>query len=122
MVDVTIEGSKAVFAMEASHKIWALKSRLEIPLEHITGAHVDPNPAMGWFDGLKVSGADIPHVFRAGTFVLHGALVFYDVRDPHQTIVVELAHEHFSKLIVEVAEPEATVEMLRTALAKHQPA
>jgi hypothetical protein len=70
MVDVTIEGDRAVFAVEASHKIWALKSRLEIPLEHITGAHVDPNPAMGWFDGLKIAGTGIPHVFRAGTFFL----------------------------------------------------
>jgi len=122
MVDATVEDDKAVFTVEASHKIWALKSRLEVPLEHITGAHMDPNPAMGWFDGLKVAGSDIPHVFRAGTFFLHDELVFYDVRDPHKTIVVDLAHEHFSKLIVEVANPDATVEMLRGALARHKSA
>jgi hypothetical protein len=99
-----IEGDRAIFAVEASHKIWALTSRLEIPPEHITGAQVDPDPAMGWFDGLKVAGTGIPHVSRAGTFFLHGELVFYDVRNPQKTIVVGLA----------------SVEVLRTALAKHR--
>jgi hypothetical protein len=47
-------------------------------------------------------------------------MVFYDLRDPNKTIVVDLAHEHFSKLIVEVGDPQAALQLLRGALTKHQ--
>ena len=122
MVNVTVEGDKAVFTVEANHKLWAVKSRVEVPLAHITDVRVDPEPAMGWFGGLKLMGTDLPHVFRAGTFWLHGHLVFFDVRHPENTIVVELSQEHYAQLIVEVADPEATVKMLQEYLARRQPA
>jgi hypothetical protein len=117
MVEVSIEDDKAIFTVEASHRLWAVKSRVEVPLAHITGVRADPRPAMGWFDGLKLMGTDLPNMFRAGTFFLHGHLVFYDVRHPENTVVVELSEEHYAQLIVEVADPEETVRMLQEALA-----
>lgn len=116
MVNVSIEGEKAVFSVEGSHKLWAFKSRLEIPLAHIKKVYVDPEPAMGWFDGLKVMGTDLPHVFRAGSFWLHGNWVFFDVRHPENTVVVELENEHYARLIVEVADPATTVQRLGSSL------
>ena len=35
MVEVSIGGDTAVFELESFHKLWALRSRLEIPLRHI---------------------------------------------------------------------------------------
>ena len=32
MVEVTIEGDKALFTVEGLHKLWCFRSRLEIPL------------------------------------------------------------------------------------------
>ena len=55
MVEITIDGDKAVFEVEGWHKLWSLRSRLEIPLAHIIRVHPDPQPAMGWFAGLKVA-------------------------------------------------------------------
>ncbi len=113
MINVSIEGANAVFEVEASHKLWALKSRLEVPLAHIKRVYADPDPAMGLFDGWKVIGTDVPHMFRAGTFWMHGHRAFYDVRHPEKTIVVELENEHYAELIVEVADPAAAVRMLQ---------
>lgn len=121
MVEVTVQDGKAVFSVEASHHLWALKSRLEVPLEHITNVYADPDPPMGWFDGWKLLGTDLPHMFRAGTFYLHGNMVFFDVRHPQNTVVIELSHERFAKLIVEVADPEATVRLLQEHLLQKQP-
>ena len=117
MVTVSVEGDTAVFEVQGAHQLWALKSRLEIALEHITRAYAEPNPPMGWFDGWRLYGADIPHVFRAGAFWWHGNKVFFDVRHPENTVVVELNHENFAELIIEVADPEATVN----ALTPHLP-
>jgi hypothetical protein len=113
MVDVRIEGDSAIFEVEASHKLWALKSRITVPLTHIKAVHPDPNPAMGWFDAVKLGGTDMPHIFRAGTFWFHGDLAFFDVRHPENTIVVELENEHYARLIVEVEHPESVVHLLQ---------
>jgi hypothetical protein len=117
MVEVTIEGAKAVFTVQGWDKLWALRSRLEIPLAHIGDIHVDASPKMGWFQGLKVIGADIPNVFRAGTFYQDGGWVFWDVRHPDKVIVVELHDERFQKLVIEVGNPAAEVDRLKQAVA-----
>ena len=118
MVEITIEGDKAVFDVEGAHKVWALRSRLEIPLAHIKEAHADPHPAMGWFQGLRLAGTDLPNVFRAGTFRQEGDYVFWDVRHPENTIVVELQEEWYGKLVIEVADPEASVALLKQAIGQ----
>jgi hypothetical protein len=117
MVEVTIEGMKAVFAVQGMDKLWALRSRLEIPLEHIRDVHTDASPKMGWFQGLKVWGTDVPNVFRAGTFYQDGGWVFWDVRHPDKVIVVELHDEKFQKLVVEVADPTAEIRKLKQAIS-----
>jgi hypothetical protein len=120
MVEITIDGDKAVFEVEGWDKLWSLKSRLEIPLAHIKGVHADPEPAIGWFDGLKVAGTSIPHVFRAGIFYQQGNFVFWDVHSPERTIVIDLEDEHFAKLIVEVADPQAATRLLEDAILRRR--
>jgi hypothetical protein len=118
MVEIKIEGDKAVFEVQGWHKLWSLRSQLEIPLAHIRDAHADPAPAMGWFQGLKVAGTDLPTIFRAGTFYQQGEWVFWDVYEPEKTIVIELDHESYSKLIIEVADPKSEVLKIRNSLGK----
>jgi hypothetical protein len=115
MVEASIEGNLAVFTVQGSHKLWALRSRLEIPLAHIKAVHADPSPKMGWFQGLKVLGADIPNLFRAGTFYQDGGWVFWDVRHPEKTVVVELQDEQFQRLVIEVSDPAATIKLFKQA-------
>ena len=112
MVEIRIEGDKAIFEVRGWDKLWSLRSQLQIPLSHIKGAHADPEPAMGWFQGLKIAGTDLPNIFRAGTFYQQGELVFWDVHEPENTIVIELAHERYKKLIIEVADPKQEVEKI----------
>lgn len=118
MVEITIIDDKAVFEVEGWHKLWCLRSRLEIPLAHIKGVHADPEPAMGWFKGLKLAGTDVPNVFKAGIFYQGDGFVFWDVLNPEKTIVIDLDHEHFAKLILEVADPKAAVDLLEKAISR----
>lgn len=41
MVDVTIDGEHAVFEVEGWDRLWSLRSRLEIPLAHISGVEAN---------------------------------------------------------------------------------
>ena len=116
MVDVQIAGDRAVFEVEGFDKLWALRSRLEIPLAHITGVAHDPDRVGRWWHGFKVFGTDLPGVFAAGTFYYHGDLVFWDVHDPERTVIVSLDHERYKQLILEVNDPGAVVAQFRAAL------
>jgi hypothetical protein len=112
MVNIKINGDKVIFEVQGWDKLWSLRSHLEIPLSHIKGARVDPDPAMGWFDGLRLAGTELPKVLRAGTFYQQGELVFWDVHEPKNTIVIDLDHERYKKLITEVADPEQEVQKI----------
>ena len=118
MVDVTIDGDTAAFNVEGLHKLWSLRSRLQIPLAHILEVEVNAEQVGRWWHGFKVIGTDVPGLFAGGTFYYHGEIVFWDVNDPASTIIVSLEHERYRKLILQVADPDETVAMLRAAIKK----
>lgn len=120
MVDITISGGNAIFEVEGFDKFWALKSRIQIPLEHITGATIDPEAARGWWHGLRAPGTQVPGVITAGTFYQHGRRVFYDVHDTDNTIVIALNHDSYETLVVEVANPETEVRKIMSVIGSHQ--
>lgn len=41
MAEVTVEGDRLVVRITGLNKLWALKSRLRIPLDHVRGATAD---------------------------------------------------------------------------------
>jgi hypothetical protein len=116
MVSVSIEGDRVRFEIQGMDKLWAFKSQLEIPVEHIFTVRSDPSAVEGWFHGWRMPGTDIPGILTAGTFYTRDGAVFYDVHDTTNAIVLELTHEHYKRLVIEVDDPEGTVEMLQSAV------
>jgi hypothetical protein len=121
MVKVSIDGERAHFAVQGWDRLWALKSSLDIPLAHIRAVRIDRAVARGWFHGLRLPGTEIPGLIVAGTFVQRDGNVFFDVHDPDNTIVLDLDHEEYKRLVVEVEDPEATVAAVEAALAARRP-
>ncbi len=116
MVALSISDGNLELQVRGADRLWALKSALTIPLRHITGIRLDPSVARGWWHGIKLPGTNIPGVLTAGTFYQHGKRVFWDVHNPENTIVIELRDERYDALIVEAADPQLTVELVRAAL------
>jgi hypothetical protein len=99
-------------------KIWALKSRLEFPLEHVAGVRRwDKAKDGAWwvFRGFRAPGTNLPGVIIAGTYHRKGEHVFYDVHDFDHTIVIELKDEWYARLVVQMAEPEAMLRLIPSA-------
>ncbi len=117
MVEITIASGIATFEIEGLDKLWSLRSRLEIPLAHISGVRADAEVARGWWHGIRMPGTNLPGVLTAGTFYQHGKKVFWDVHDPEQTIVVELVDERYDELIIEVADPAGAVALLQRSIS-----
>ncbi len=117
-MDLSISGDRLVLDVRGADKLWALKSSLEIPLEHVTEIRADPAIAHGWWHGLRMPGTNVPGVITAGTFYQDGKRIFWDVHRPENTVVIELKDERYNELIVEVADPEDAVKIVKSALGR----
>ena len=116
MVDLSIAEGKLTLHVRGADKLWAFKSSLEIPLIHITGARADPEATRGWYHGIRMPGTSVPGIITAGTFYQDGKRVFWDVHHPERTIVIDLHDEHFNQLVIEVADPQAAINLIQSAL------
>ncbi|MEU8821898.1 hypothetical protein [Actinoplanes sp. NPDC048796] len=115
MAIVEIEGGSLVVRVEGMDKLWALKSSLTIPLANVRGATNDPG-IVSEPKGVRTAGTNMPGVVVAGSFRREGERIFWDVRDPAKAVVIELTDEHYARLIVQVDDPRATVELIENAM------
>src|SRR5438093_5896577 len=116
MVEVSINGDQVHLEVKGFDKLWAFKSQLDIPLDHVRGVRHDPSAASGWWHGIKLPGTNIPGVLTAGTFYQHGKRMFWDVHDPEKAIIIQLHDDRFDELIVEVNDPVAAVDRMQARL------
>ncbi|UGT55193.1 hypothetical protein [Nocardia asteroides] len=116
MAEVSIDGADLVVRIEGLDKLWALKSRLVIPLTNVRGATVDPG-IVKERKGIRAPGTHLPGVITAGTFHIDGEQVFWDLRDPDKAVVVELADERYARLVIEVDNPAEVVALIEKACA-----
>jgi hypothetical protein len=119
---VEIQDDQLVARVQALDQVLALKSELSLPLAHVKGAAVSPPEVRRrWRNPLRahVPGTDIPYLVMAGSFLfLDGEHAFWDVHDPDRTVVIELDHERFAKLVLEVEDPQATAAAINAAVAR----
>lgn len=118
MTNVTVSEGNLICEVEGWDKLWSLRSRLVIPLQHVSRVYADANVSRGWFSAVRVGGTYVPGVISAGTFYQHGDWVFWDVHNSENAVVIELHDERYAKLIVEVADPAETVARVTAAVPK----
>ncbi|HEX5960555.1 MAG TPA: hypothetical protein VFY97_04820 [Rhodanobacteraceae bacterium] len=54
-------------------------------------------------------------MLTAGTFLHDGKRVFWDVHHPGRAVVVDLGHEQYDQLVIEVGNPDAVIVLLNLA-------
>jgi len=111
MVEITREGRNVRFEVLGLHKIWALKSNLIIPRDHIVKAYRNADEVTG-LSGIRAWGTSIPFLFLAGTIFTNEGVVFCDVFDKKNTVIVTLRYEYYNKLIIEVEHPDEAIYLL----------
>ena len=95
------------------HKLWAFRSHLSFPLEHLVSAERwnREKHRLDW----RTIGAPrtaIPWVIVAGIFHNRGRHYFYDVCRFSRTIVIDLRDEWYTRVVVEVEDPDAVLRMI----------
>jgi hypothetical protein len=117
VAEVELDDTTLTVKIEGWDRVWALRSQLTIPLEHVQGAREDPEVKLSW-KMLKVAGTHLPGVIAAGSFYEKGGLVFWDVHDEEQTVVIDLTDERYKRLVIQVDDPTETVTRIQDALSR----
>jgi len=116
MAEIELTPTALVVHIQGVDQFFAMKSRLEVPLQHIASVDVSPPEARRIWHGLRVVGTNLPGVITAGRFVDHGEWAFWDVHDPDNAIAIHLHDERYAKLVIGVDDPAATANEIRAAI------
>ena len=103
MASVAIDDTHLRITIEGVDRVHALRSHLDIPLAHVMGVGIDPEVVCGFHD-LRLPGTYLPGVVIAGSFY-DGEWLLFDVRDADKAIKINLDHEHYRAVIIEVDDP-----------------
>jgi hypothetical protein len=116
MVNLTVNGDRLTLQVRGLDRLWAMRSRLDIPLASVRAVRIDPQVARGLWKGVSAPGTHIPGLIIAGTFYQDDKRIFWDVHDPNKTVVIDLVGQRYDQLIVEVSDPATVVSMLERAI------
>ena len=118
MAEIEITSTKVIVHIRGADQFFALKSQLEVPLEHIARVDANAPEAQDIWHGLRLGGTNLPGVVTAGRFLQHGEWAFWDVHDPDKAIAIRLRDEHYAKLIIGVEDPAATAPVINEAIQR----
>lgn len=117
MTVVQIVGDRLVVTMPGLDRLWALRSRIVVPLAHVRGATADPGMARE-SAGVRSPGTYLPRLITAGAYLHAGTRTFWNLRASDEPVVIELADERFARLVLGVTDARAVAENIEQALSR----
>jgi hypothetical protein len=118
MAEIELTPTTLIVHIRGVDQFFALRSQLEVPLEHVASVDVSPPEARTIWHGLRVVGTNLPGVITAGRFINHGEWAFWDVHDPDKAIAIHLRDEHYAKLVIGVDDPPAAAKAIGDAIKR----
>ena len=122
MATVSVRDQTLRLTMKGVDRVLAFRSQLDVPLEHVTGAAIyrDVGGKHPWLGVGTAPGRDYPAVRAVGGMWQQADWVFWDVHDADKAVAIELAHEHYGRLVVQVEDPQRVVDEIEQALNTRQ--
>lgn len=119
MTTIEIADGKLRLTVKGFDAILALKKHLEVPLQHVERAEVGIAGEMRerLRQSLRMPGTYLPGIVTAGSYLEHGRWMFWDVKGGDKAITLYVTHEKYDALVVDVENPEATVDKINVAVA-----
>jgi hypothetical protein len=113
MVEIRIDKDNILLEVLGWHKIWALKGRLQIKKSHIKSIKLAEKKLRP--PCLRFPGAYIPGVIITGTYYGPKRKEFWDTRLKGKAIEIDLENDIYTKIVVDVSEPQKILEELNRA-------
>ena len=106
-----------VVHLTAWESICALRRSFRVPLAHVRGATEDSGFG-GSALGLRIPGTHFPGLIAAGTFIKGRDKQFVYTMRRLQTIVIELAGNDWTRLVIGVPDARAEAARINAAVAR----
>jgi hypothetical protein len=127
MATITIKDQTLCVNVEGLDKVFALRSSITVPLAHVVSVTARPDiskvmymPVGSQFRGVRHTGLIV-----AGTLLMADGSgnVFCDVHDDKNALVIELQHDEFKRIIIELSDqtPEQARDMIEAAIGHRTP-
>jgi hypothetical protein len=94
-----------------------VKSRLEVPLEHVAGVHATAPEAHRFWKGWTVAALSLSGMVTIGRLFHRGEWAFWDVHDPDKAIAIHLHDEPYAKLVIGVDDPAGVASEIAGAVS-----
>ncbi len=111
---IAIEGHELVVRPLGAMGFWALRREVRLPAADVT---VEVADRAACPSGVRSPGAYLPGVLQAGTYRRGGEQSVWFVARATQVVLVRAPGHHPSAVVVQVADPGATVARLTTERA-----
>ncbi len=95
MAEIELTSNTLILKITGWDRILALKSQVEVPLNHVVSVEIDSDKANQVFSGLKLPGTHVPGLVTTGSFWKQGEWTFFDVHDIKKAITIHLSDEHY---------------------------
>jgi hypothetical protein len=114
---ISVVGDSLVVEVTGIDRLYSLNKRwVTVPIEHIVTVGSGVPFGRPLMPGLPWLANSFPGTFTVGSYRRKGKWTFWLVHDPRQTVLVTLRDDHYSQLVIEVDDPEATIALVSQAL------
>jgi hypothetical protein len=119
MMTVDVSNGSLDIKFESWDRFWCLKKHMTIPLAHIKSVQVAPPPPRNWKE-IKAPGSYWPFwpgKITAGSFWSWETheWSFWNIRKAQRVVVIDLEGEKYSRLVLEVGDPEEVRDQVQDA-------
>lgn len=120
MPRLELTDSELIVHLGKWEKLMALHTDIRVPLQQVRGATEDAGfgGASGFKLGLRIPGTHVPFIVAAGTFLKNGDRQFVFTRRKLHTIVIELADNEWTRLVIGVPDAHAATARINAAVAR----
>jgi len=117
MPRLELTDSELIVHLDKWEKLIAFHPSIRVPLAQVRGATED-NGFGGLNLGLRLPGTHVPFLLAAGTFFKGGDKQFVYTRRKRETIVIELAGNDWTRLVIGVPDAHAEAARINAAVAR----
>jgi hypothetical protein len=116
MMTIDVSNGKLDITLSGWDRFWTLKKHLSVPLASIKSVEIKPPPQWSW-RVFQLGGTHWPGKISAGTYwswETHKRS-FWNIRKGQRVVVIDLEGEKYSRLVLEVGDPEEVRDQVQDA-------
>lgn len=108
---IEISDNQLIILPQGINKLASLTNKIAIPLKHINKVAIDMD-ILNKYKGFRSPGTVISGYYWAGSYIKNGEKTFFNIKRGNKPVVIQLANEKYTQLVLGVENPEEIVNSI----------